>query len=47
MAAGADFVPADAAAIPARPEPVKAGATPKKNPIARMQSAIASAWKDF
>jgi methyl-accepting chemotaxis protein len=50
MAAGADFVPTAPAAqtsAAARPAPAKAEAKPKANPIARMQTAIASAWKDF
>jgi methyl-accepting chemotaxis protein len=49
MAAGADFVPAAErrGTEASKPTTVKPGATPKKNPIARMQNAIASAWKDF
>jgi methyl-accepting chemotaxis protein len=47
MAAGADFVPVDTPSPAAKPQPVKPGAAPKKNPIARMQNAISSAWKDF
>jgi methyl-accepting chemotaxis protein len=49
MAAGGDFVPAQPprAADAAKRPAVKAGLKPKANPVGRMHTAIADAWKDF
>jgi methyl-accepting chemotaxis protein len=49
MAAGGDFVPAQPAraADAVKRSAVKTSAKPKANPVGRMHTAIADAWKDF